>query len=86
MPAHFADGRRDCPTLIFAAEEILDLAATDFRYWLRRMARFFSGYALRQVRLTRIAPSWLTTDPRIPDATSLRYWFSAPPDSVVRKH
>jgi hypothetical protein len=32
MPAHFGDGRRDCPTLILAAEEILDLAAIDHWY------------------------------------------------------
>jgi len=40
MPAHFADRRRDCPTLMFAAAEIPNL---DLWYWLRRMARFFSG-------------------------------------------
>jgi hypothetical protein len=49
------------------------------------MARFFSGYALRQVRLIQITPSWLMTDPRIPDATSPPFWFSAPPDSVGGK-
>jgi hypothetical protein len=46
VPADFADRRRDCPTLIFAAGGSPDLDTTDRWYRLRRMARFFFGMSL----------------------------------------